>query len=118
MGFALPRRLPAMRWAFTPPFHLFQQMLVVIFCCTFLRVASTGISPALCSLKARTFLTAITTIALRPSGKRNLLYMLCSCSSINFNFFVNFTSKAPKIIYNGLTFFLIVLYLNVATSYS
>ena len=48
--------------------------LVVVFCCTFLRVASTGISPALCSLKARTFLTVIITITLRPSGKLEVYY--------------------------------------------
>ena len=51
MGFTWHKALPQCRWAFTPPFHPYLPRQAVYFCCTFLRVASTGISPASCPVK-------------------------------------------------------------------
>ena len=51
MGFTWHKALPQCRWAFTPPFHHYRYKSAVYFCCTFLRVASTGISPASCPAK-------------------------------------------------------------------
>ena len=51
MGFTWHKALPQCRWALTPPFHPCLKIQAVYFCCTFLRVASTGISPASCPAK-------------------------------------------------------------------
>ena len=51
MGFTWHKALPQCRWALTPPFHPYPINRAVYFCCTFLRVASTGISPASCPAK-------------------------------------------------------------------
>ena len=51
MGFTWHNALPQCRWALTPPFHPYRYKSAVYFCCTFLRVASTGISPASCPAK-------------------------------------------------------------------
>ncbi len=51
MGFTWHKALPQCRWALTPPFHPYPINRAVYFCCTFLRVASTGISPASCPVK-------------------------------------------------------------------
>ena len=51
MGFTWHKALPQCRWALTPPFHPYLPAQAVYFCCTFLRVASTGISPASCPAK-------------------------------------------------------------------
>ena len=51
MGFTWHKALPQCRWALTPPFHPYLTSQAVYFCCTFLRVASTGISPASCPAK-------------------------------------------------------------------
>ena len=51
MGFTWHKALPQCRWALTPPFHPCRYKSAVYFCCTFLRVASTGISPASCPMK-------------------------------------------------------------------
>ena len=51
MGFTEPLLLPEGRWALTSPFHPYQFTLAVYFCCTFLRVTSTGRYPASCPMK-------------------------------------------------------------------
>ena len=51
MGFTEPLLLPEGRWALTSPFHPYQHTLAVYFCCTILRVASTGRYPASCPMK-------------------------------------------------------------------
>ena len=50
-GLHMPRKLPYGRWSLKPPFHPYQQMLAVYFCCTSLGVASTGRYPASCPVK-------------------------------------------------------------------
>jgi len=56
VGFTEPFALPQKRWSLTPPFHPYRKISAVYFCCTFLKVAFTGVSPAPCFYKARTFL--------------------------------------------------------------
>ena len=51
MGFTWLALLPEQRWSLTPPFHPYQHMLAVYFCCTILGVASTGRYPASCPVK-------------------------------------------------------------------
>ena len=51
MGFTEPLLLPEERWALTSPFHPYRPKPAVYFCCTFLRVASTGRYPASCPVK-------------------------------------------------------------------
>ncbi len=47
----MPPLLPEGRWSLKPPFHPYRQTAAVHFCCTFLRVASTGRYPASCPVK-------------------------------------------------------------------
>ena len=59
VGFTQPLTLPQERWSLTPPFHPYQiknpiqEFLIwrFLFCCTFLRVASTGRYPASCPME-------------------------------------------------------------------
>ena len=48
---------PICGWALTSPFHPYPTSWAVFFCCTFLEVTFTGISPAPLPYDARTFLT-------------------------------------------------------------
>ena len=50
-GLHMPGKLPYLRWSLKPPFHPYQLMLAVYFCCTILGVASTGRYPASCPVK-------------------------------------------------------------------
>ena len=50
-GLHLPLLLPAARQSLTLPFHPYQHMLAVYFCCTSLGVTSTGRYPASCPVK-------------------------------------------------------------------
>ena len=50
---------PICGWALTSPFHPYPSVRAVFFCCTFLKVAFTGISPAPLPCDARTFLTVL-----------------------------------------------------------
>ncbi len=47
----MPAALPLQRWSLTPPFHPYLQCRRYHFCCTFLRVTSTGRYPASCPVK-------------------------------------------------------------------
>ena len=50
-GLHMPHKLPCTRWSLKPPFHPYQHMLAVYFCCTILGVTSTGRYPASCPVK-------------------------------------------------------------------
>ena len=80
MGFTWHKALPQCRWALTPPFHPYPINRAVYFCCTFLRVASTGISPASCPAKLGLSSSALSYCRDRSDysgGYSIILYCLC-----------------------------------------
>ncbi len=84
-GFTEPSLSPKKRWAFTPPFHpYFAKSKAVYFCCTFLRVASTGGYPALCPA----VLGLSSCLHMRLSGLLSFYIIIFIYKKINQNFLI------------------------------